>query len=91
MAHLGFIGEGKQVRVDFFAGQGLQREGRDEMGAGFGENGFHGTAGFGEEADEFERLVGGDAAGDDQEDAFALQAHRRQPLWIAAMPPERLR
>ena len=38
---------------------------------------------------QLERLVGRDPAADDQQDARA--GHSRQPAWIAAMPPERLR
>ena len=69
VAHLAFVGERPEVGVDAGFGEGLEAEGGDEVGAAFGEHGGDGVAGFAEEADEFEGFVGGDAAGDDQEDA----------------------
>ena len=53
-----------------------------------GEHGSDGKIGAAQQTDQLERLVGGNAAGDDEEDP-AAQGYSRQPEWMAAMPPER--
>src|SRR5262249_12571546 len=60
----------EQVREHAFARERARRQRRDEFLRCLGENAAHGEAAFFQPADEIERLVGGDAAADDEENAF---------------------
>jgi hypothetical protein len=79
MAHFAFIGEREQLRIDLLAGQRLQRERGDELRAGFCQHGCDTAAGFGQQPDQFQRLIRRDAAGDDEEEFFSGETQSRQP------------
>ncbi len=72
MADLRLVLEIEQVCEGLLLGQHGEGERRDELGAAFGQNDAHGCAPLFQAADELQRLVGGDAAADDQKDALAL-------------------
>ena len=79
VAHLALVGQGEHVAVDTVFREGLQREGRDELRAGFRQHAAHRGAAPAQEADQFSRLEGGNAARDDQQDTLAVQ-HDVQPI-----------
>ena len=81
MTHLVFLGQRKQVAVNGLAAQGLRRQRRDELPGARGQHATHRRAALLEAADEVEALIGGDAAGDDQENAAAMQHGAQNPLW----------
>ena len=62
----------EQVREHALARQRAGRQRRDEFLRRLGENAAHGEAVFFEPADEIERLVGGDAATDDEENVLRV-------------------
>ena len=66
----------EQLGEDMVGGQRADRQRRDEMLRGRGHHGAHRSAALAQPADQVERLVGGDAAADDQEDALAGEGHR---------------
>ena len=78
----------EQVGEHALADDGAGRQRRDEMLGRLGENAAHGEAALLQPADEIERLVGGDAAADDQQHALgaggALAARRGAALCRAA-------
>ena len=91
--HLAFVGQREQVGVDLALAQRLQRQRRDELRARVGQHAGHAAASAAQQADQFQRLVGGDAAGDDQQDALAGQvAHQTSPRLAggepSTLPPE---
>ena len=70
----------EQVREHALARERAGRQRRDEFLRRLGENAAHGDAAFFQPADEIERLIGGDAAADDEENALcagAVAAGRR--------------
>ena len=60
----------EQIGEHALADNGAGRQRRDEMLGRLGENAAHGEAALLQPADEIERLVGGDAAADDQQHAL---------------------
>ncbi len=83
MAHLRLVGEGEEVVVDLVLGQGRQGQGGDELGARPGEDRPHGDAGLAQQPGQFQGLVGGYAAADDQE--YALVGHGVRLASICAL------
>ena len=79
VAHLAFVGQREHVAVDAIFGQSLQRQRRDEFGAGLGQHAAHRSTAFAQAADELERLEGRDAPRDDQQNPLALE-HGSQPI-----------
>ena len=78
MPHLAFVGELKQVLVNLLAAERGERQGGDEPGAALAEHATHGGALGAQTADGVQALVGGDAARNDQKDAFSIQ-HATSP------------
>src|SRR5262249_7943936 len=64
----------EQVREHALARERAGRQRRDELLRRLGENAAHGEAALFEPADEIERLVGGDAAADDEKNALCAGA-----------------
>ena len=73
---LAVSGERERVGVDRLPGQGLDRERRDEFGAGTGQDAAHVRAVLPQPPDQVEALVGGDAARDHKQDALPRNAQR---------------
>jgi len=86
--HLALIGEREQVLVDLLAGERGQSQRRDHLAPAGGEDGTHACAPFAQPADEVETLVGGDAAGHDQEDAGGFSHGHYGQAWCG--PAERV-
>ncbi len=76
MAHFGFVGQRKQVLIDLVLGQGADRQGRHEFRAGFGKDRPRLYALLGEQADQQQRFVGGDAAANDQQNPARRRGKR---------------
>jgi hypothetical protein len=74
VAHFGFIGQAEQVAVNLFAGEGRNRQRRNKFRARLCQDSAGLYAALGKTAHQFERLVGRDAATDDQKNAFAAHA-----------------
>ena len=72
MADVELAGRIEQVGEHLFADQGAGRQRRDEMLGRLGENAADIDAAFFQPPDQVERFVGGDAAADDQQDAFGV-------------------
>jgi len=68
MAHLGLVGEREQVVVDPAAREARHRQRCDEALGGFRHHGPDLGAALAQPADQVERLIGRDAAPDDQQD-----------------------
>ena len=68
------------VRVDAAPGQGLHRDGADEVGGRFRHHDLHVRALLDEGAAQFRRLVAGHAAGQAEDDLLALQVHAHEIL-----------
>ncbi len=66
MTDLGLVLQIEQIGEGFFLGEHGERQRGDEFGAGFGQDGTHGSAPLLQAAHELEALIGGDAAADDQ-------------------------
>ena len=66
MADIGFVGQREQVGEAALARQRRDRERSHELLASLGQDAARGDAAILQPADEFEHLVGGDAAADDQ-------------------------
>src|SRR5262249_183987 len=73
VAHLAFVGQREHVAVDAVLAQCLQREGRDELGAGLGKHAAHRRTAFTQAADELERFERRNAPCDDQQNPLALE------------------
>ena len=69
MADVEFALRIEQIGVGALAAQRAGRQRRDEMLRGRGEDAAHVRAAVLQPADEIERLIGGDAAADDEQDA----------------------
>ena len=67
MAHFRFVGQREQVFINLFAAQAGERQRRHELRAGLGQNRPHLDLRAAQQADQFQALVGGDAAADDQQ------------------------
>jgi len=67
VAHLRFVGQGEQFAVDPVLGQGRQGQRRDERGARRRQDRPHGDARLAQQPRQRQRLIGGDAAPDDQQ------------------------
>ena len=65
----------EQLGEDVVGGQRADRQRRDEMLRSVGHDGAHRGAALAQPADQVERLVGGDAAADDQQNALAGEGH----------------
>ena len=65
----------EQIGEDMVGGQRADRQRRDELLRRLGHHGAHRGAALAQPADQVERLVGGDAAADDQQDALAGKGH----------------
>ena len=92
MAHLGFVGQREQLLIDLVAADRGEGERRDELGAAPGQDHAEADAAIAPAPDQLQRLVGGDAAGNDQENAaegiirpipqcwmvFNVESHRPQ-------------
>ena len=91
MAHFAFVGERKQVGIDAVLAQRLQGERGRELRPACGQHATHGAAFGPQQADQRGHLERRDPSGNDQQDPPAGEAHTRQPVWMAAMPPLRLR
>ncbi len=70
MAHLGLVGEREELVVDLLLGEARDRQRGDELGPGAGQDGAKGKPALAPAPDQLERLVGGDAAADDQQNAL---------------------
>ena len=68
--HLALVGQREQVGVDLAFAQRLQRQRRDELRARLGQHTGDAAASGAQQTDQFERLEGGDATRDDQQDAL---------------------
>jgi len=69
VAHLHLVGEGEQVGVRLLPGQRGGGQRRHERLRALREHGVHRVPALLQQADELQRLVGGDAAGNDEHDA----------------------
>ena len=72
MAHLGFVGQVKEIGKHLLARQGGCRKRCDEFLCRRCQDGRYGPSGFPDLPDQVQRLESGDAASDDQQYAFAL-------------------
>ena len=86
MAHLDLVLEVPQAGMDRLLGQRRQRHRRDELRAALGQHAAHAAARLADQPDQLARLVGGDAAADDEEDALAPHGAR-----LRSQPPPRQR
>ncbi len=77
MAHFAFVGQRENVGIDLVAGEGLDRERRHELRRGVGQDGAHRRAALAQAADQVERFIGGDAAGNDQQHPPIGKRHGR--------------
>ncbi len=75
MAHLCFVIEAEEVAIAFIAGKRGNRQRGDELRPAFGQDASAGNAALCQRTDQFQRLVGGDAAADNEKDTLA--AHDR--------------
>ncbi len=95
VAHLALLGERPQRRCSTRrAAQRLQAERGDEPGPAFGQHAAHRAAAPDAAAGPAPATCRRRSTADDQQHAPPLQRvgrprHRRQPEWIAAMPPDR--
>ena len=69
VTHFCFVGQGKEVGVNLVLGQGGERQWGDELRSGAGQNRPHGHAGAPQQSGQFQTLVGGDTAPDDEQHA----------------------
>ena len=79
MAHLGLGGQIEQIGMHLFARQRRDRQRRDEFLPCAGQHRRHRRATFAQAADQIQRLVGGNAAADDQKNALACQHDAPHP------------
>ena len=75
MADLGLVVAVEQIGMRALAGERGGGERRDELLRALGQDAAHAGAALAQAADQVERLVGGDAAADDEKDALARE-HR---------------
>ena len=71
MAHLGLVGEREEFAIDLVAGQGCDGQRGYELGAALGENDAEGETPLAPAANDVQRLIGGNAARDDEENPFS--------------------
>src|SRR5262245_42168338 len=70
MADLGLVREAEELAEHALARETRHRQRCDELSSALGQDGAHLDPPLAQAADELERLIGGDAASDDQQDAF---------------------
>src|SRR3546814_948383 len=70
MPHLDLVFEVEEAGVDLVLAQGRKRQRRHELLARARQHAAHGHARLAEQPDELDALVSGDAAADDEQDAF---------------------
>ena len=70
MADFSFFLQVEHIAIDMVLGQHTQREGRDEFFRALRHHCAHGQPFAAQQAHQFERFIGRDAAGDDEQDAF---------------------
>src|SRR3954469_6475911 len=73
MPHLALVGEREQLLIDLVLGDGGKTQRSDELSAAPGQDHPEREATLAPAPDEFQRLVGGDAAGHDQQDPLPRQ------------------
>ncbi len=73
MAHLALIGQREQFLVNLVLGDGGEAERRHELGAPLCQDHPEREAALPATPDQLQRLIGGNAAGDDQQDPLARQ------------------
>ena len=78
-----FVHVVEDAGVDRVTGERLERGGADELQRRFGGDHPHGVAGLGELTAHGRRLVGGDPAGDADDDPLAIGHGGPQPLLLA--------
>ena len=74
VAHAGSLGRGEQVGADRLAAERLGRQRRDELLRRCGHGDAHRRAALAQPANQVERLIGRDAAANDQQDARARES-----------------
>ncbi len=79
MRHAVIVVGREQILGHGLAGQGGEGQGGDEALGRRGQQAAHRSAAVAEPADQIETLIGGDAAGDDQQNPLAGQRHRATP------------
>ena len=67
MTHFSLICEGEQVLINRVSAQCGEREGSDKLSASTGEHAPHCNPLCGQQPDQFQRLIRGNAAGDNQQ------------------------
>ena len=77
MADVEFALRIEQIGIGALAGERAGGKRRDEMLRGLGEDAAHARAAILQAADEIERLIGGDAAADDEQNARAQSSPRQ--------------
>ena len=75
MAHLGLIGEGKQVGIDLPCGQGGKAKWGDELLCAFGHDAGHIDIVILQAARHLKRLISGNAASNDQQYTLAMSVN----------------
>ena len=70
MAHFRFVTQIEEFGVNLVAGQGGDREGRDEFLPALRHDATTGNVAPAQFPDQFQALIGGNTAGNDQKDAF---------------------
>jgi hypothetical protein len=73
MAHLRLVGQRPQFGIDLVFRQGRHRQRRDELRPALGQDTAHRRAALAQAADQFQAFIGRDPAGNDQQDALAVQ------------------
>ena len=73
MAHLALVGQRQEVVIDLVLAERGDRERRHELLRRRGHDAAHRGAALAQPADQVEALIGGDPAGDDQQNAPALK------------------
>src|SRR5262249_10646689 len=76
MTHLALVGEREQVLIDLALAQCRDRERGHEHGPAAGQDRTQDDAALAQPADQLQALIGGDAAGYNQQDALAGQNGR---------------
>ena len=90
VAHLALVGQRPEIGIDLVLAQRGDRERRHEMLRRRSHDAAHRRAALAQPADQLEALIGGDAAGDDQENAPVLKQNDPPPpsTGTSMLPPE---
>ena len=78
MPHLDLVLQVEQIGINLVLAERRERQRGYELFARAGDDAAHGDARFAEQAHEFDALVRGDAAADDEQDAGV--SHRQTPV-----------